>query len=154
MDITPLQAAVQHYYQNGLAPSTHKCYTTGQQQYLYFCTSHNLNPFPTSEYTMLFASHLALSDLAHTSIKVYFSAIGNLHSACSQHDACRKALTPHLEQLLRGIKKNQACKCTPLVRLPITVEIMTRLFSVLPKSPRLPKYNGMGSKLHSILRFF
>jgi len=107
LDISPLQAAVRHYYQNGLAASTHKCYTVGQQRYLIFCTS----------------------------IKTYFFAFGNLHSACSQHEAYRKALTPRLEQLLRGIKKDQASKRTPLILLPITVEIMSRILSVLSKSP-------------------
>ena len=136
MDISPLQAAVCHYYQNGLAASTHKCYTVGQHQYLNFCTSYSLSPLPISEYIlMLFVSHLALSGLAHTLIKTYFSAIGNLHSACSQHEAYRKALTPRLEQLLWGIKKDQGSKCTPLIHLPITVEIMSRILSVVSKSP-------------------
>ena len=84
---------------------------------------------------MLFAAHLALSGLAHSSIKVYFSAIGNLHSAGSQHEAYQKSLTPRLEQLLRGIKKDQVSTRTPLVRFPITVEIMSQILSVLSKSP-------------------
>jgi len=36
-----------------------------------FCTSYNLKSLPTSEYTMmLFAAHLVISGLTHTSIKV------------------------------------------------------------------------------------
>ena len=136
LDIAPIQEALQNYYHNGLAPSTHRCYTAGQQRYLHFCTSSNLRPLPTSEYTlMLFAAHLAMSGLAYTSIKVYLSSIGNWHSACSQHEAYQKALTPRLEQVLRGIKKEQASRRTPHIRLPITVGIMTQIFSVLSKSP-------------------
>ena len=58
-------------------------------------------PIPTSENTLLmFAAHLAQSGLAHTSIKVYFSSIGNLHSSQGQHDAYHNSLTPRLEQVL------------------------------------------------------
>ena len=95
LDITSIQAAVQYYFENGLAPATQRCYNAGQQCYLQFCTQVNLTPIPTSENTMsLFAAHLALQGLTHTTIKVYFSSIGNLHSSRSQHDAYQKALTP------------------------------------------------------------
>ena len=120
----------------------HRCYNTGQQRYLLFCSQANLIPIPTSEYTLLlFAAHLALSGLAHTSIKVYFSAIGNLHSSCSHHSAYHKAFTPRLEQVLRGIKREQSITHTERVRLPITVEIMHQIYSVLSMSPT--KYQGM-----------
>ena len=136
MDITPIQAAVQHYYQHGLAIATQRCYNAGQQSYLQFCTKANLIPIPTSENTLsLFAAHLALSGLAHTSIKVYFSAIGNLHSSHSKHEAYHKSLTPRLEQFLRGIKREQSSTRTERVRLPITVEIMHQIYSVLSTSP-------------------
>ena len=83
----------------------------------------------------MFAAHLALSGLAHTSIKVYFSSIGNLHSSCSQHDAYHKALTPRLEQVLRGIKREQASTRTERIHLLITAEIMQQIFSVLSRPP-------------------
>ena len=58
---------------------------------------------PTSEYiySELFAAHFAMSGLTHTSIKVYFSTIGNWHSSCSQHEVYHKSLTPCLEQIRR-----------------------------------------------------
>ena len=76
-----------------------------------------------------------MSGLAHTSIKVYFSSIGNLHSSCSQHDAYHKALSPRLEQVLRGIKREQSSTRTERVRLPITSEIMHQIYSVLSSPP-------------------
>ena len=89
---------------------------------------------PTSESTLLlFAAHLALSGLAYTSIKVYFSAISNLYSAHSYYEAYLQALTPHLEQVLRGIKKEQCSTRTPRIRLPITAEIMHQIYSVLAR---------------------
>ena len=91
---------------------------------------------PTPENTLLlFVAHLAMSGLAHTSIKVYFSSIGNLHSSCSQHDAYHIALTPRLEQVLHGIKRKQASTLTKRVRLPITAEIMQQVYSVLSRPP-------------------
>ena len=59
------------------------------------CTQANLIPIPTSEHTLLLlAAHLTLSGLAHTSIKVYFSAIGNLHPA---------AITVHITKPLHHV---------------------------------------------------
>jgi len=84
---------------------------------------------------MMFAAYLAKSGLAYTSIKVYFSAIGNWHSSCAQHDAYQAALTPRLEQVLYGIKKEQAVTCQVQVRLPITIEIMHQIYGVLSRSP-------------------
>ena len=49
-----------------------------------------------------------MSGLAHSSIKVYFSSIGNLNSAGGQHDAYHKALTPRLEQVLCDMKREQS----------------------------------------------
>lgn len=101
-----------------------------------FCKQANRTGIPTSESTLLlFAAHLALSGLAHTSIKVYLSAIGNLHTAHSRHEAYQKALTPRLEQVLRGIKREQCSTRTARVRLPITVEIMHQIYAVLARTP-------------------
>ena len=136
MDITSIQAAVWHYYQNGLATATQRCYIVGQQRYIHFCTQANRRVIPTSETTLLlFATHLALAGLAYTSIKVYFSAIGNLHTAHSLHDAYRQALTPRLEQVLRGIKREQCSTHTTRIRLPITAEIMHQIYAVLARAP-------------------
>ena len=154
MDIGPIQAAVQYYFENGLASATQRCYNAGQQHYLQFCTQANLTPIPTSENTVsLLAAHLALQGLAHTTIKVYLS-IGNLHSSCSQHDAYHKALTPCLEQILQGIKREQASTCSQRVRLPISVEILHKIYSVfVQRTHRIPGNHVVGSLLHCILRF-
>ena len=104
--LTPIQEAVQHYFKHGLALSTLRCYNTIQQRYLF--------------------------NFAH---KVYLSSIGNWHSSCSQHNVYQKALTSRLEQVLRGIKKEQVITYPPQVPLPITTEIMTRIFSVLQQFP-------------------
>jgi len=118
-------------------PSTQKCYHAGQQCYIHFCTQLHLTPLPTSEHTLLlFVAQLALSGLAHTFIKVvYLSSIGNWHASCSLHDMYHIVLTPRLEQVLHGIRKEQARIRPKRVHLPITVHIMTKIYSVLEKSP-------------------
>ena len=84
---------------------------------------------------LLFAAHLARSGLAYTSIKVYLSAICNLHTAHSHHEAYQQALTPRLEQVLRGIKREQCSTHSARVCLPITVEIMHQIYAVLARTP-------------------
>ena len=62
---------------------------------------------PTSEETlMLFASYLAQQGLAHTTIKVYLFTIRNLHMSSGLHQGFTQQLTPRLEMVLQGIKKN------------------------------------------------
>ena len=47
---------------------------------LSFCQSINHTPMPTSELTLLlFMAHLAQNKSSHSTIRVYFSAIRNLH---------------------------------------------------------------------------
>ena len=136
MDITSIQAAVQYYFENGLAPATQRCYSAGQQRYIQFCTQANLTQIPTSESTLsLFVAYLARTGLAHSTIKVYLSSIGNLHLSCSQHHVYRRALTPRLEQILQGIKREQASTRPVRIRLPVTVDIMHSIYSVLSKTP-------------------
>ena len=133
-------------------PEMLQCWSAKLSKILY---TGNLIPIPTLENTLLlFAAYLALSDSVHTSIKVYFSAIGNLHSSHSQHDAYHKVLTPHLEQVLCGIKREQSSSCTESVCLPITVEVMHQIYSVWSRSPaKFQGYHVVDSLLHCILWF-
>ena len=47
-----MQAAVQCYFENGLAPATQRYYRAGQQRYAQFDTQANLIQIPTSESTL------------------------------------------------------------------------------------------------------
>jgi len=76
---------------------------------------------------------LALQGLAHSTIKVYFSLIGNLNLSNSQHDAYHKALTPHLEQILEG--RGKPAHIHNKFAFQITVEILDKIYSVLSKAP-------------------
>jgi len=86
LDITLIQAAVQHCFENGLASSIQRCYNARQQSYVQFYKKVSVILIPTTKHTMsLFAAHLALQGITHSTIKVYFSSICNLHLSCSQH---------------------------------------------------------------------
>ena len=80
----------------------------------------------------MFVGHLAQQGLAHTSIKVYLSAVRSLHVAAGQHKEFAQQLTPRLQQVLTGVKKESAPRRP---RLPITLEIMRKLKSILLKQP-------------------
>ena len=91
----------------GLAPSTPKLYHVGQQRYIHFCSQHSFTALPSAEFTLLsFASYLAKHNIMHSTIKVYISAIRNLHIMSGQHHHFANQLTPRLEQVLRGIKRD------------------------------------------------
>ena len=136
MDIGSLRKAVHEYYINGLAPSTHKVYHTGQQRYLSFCHQARLIAVPTTEATLLlFLAFLAKDGLAYTTIKVYLAAISNLHTTAGLHNIYSQQLTPYLEQVVQGIKKEQLRSRPPRIRLPITTEIMSRIHNILARSP-------------------
>ena len=101
MDLQQLQAAIQHYYTRSLAPTTHKLYLWGQQQYIGFCQQFCLSPLPTNDYTLLlFIASLAQSNLVHTTIKTYFSAIRSLHIQSGLFHMFSTQLTPHVEMVL------------------------------------------------------
>ena len=73
-----------------------------------------------------FSAYLAKQNITYSTIKVYISAICNLHVASGQHRHFTDQLTPHLEQVLRGIKKEQSYWFPTKIRLPITIQIMHR----------------------------
>ena len=107
MDISSFHRAVQHYYINGLAPSTHRYYKAGQSQYLAFCCQIQCSAIPTSESTMLlFVAYLAKERLSYTTIKVYLPAIHNLHTTASMYHTYQEQLTTHLEQVLQETAVN------------------------------------------------
>ena len=74
-------------------------------------------------------------NITHPTIKVYISAIRNLHVASRQHQHFANQLTPRLEQVLHGIKREQAYSLPAKVRLPITTQIMQQIKQLLLKCP-------------------
>ena len=91
LDITNFQRSVQTYYHQGLQ----RLYGTGQACYYSFCQQ--LKHFPltsTEQVSLLLVAHLANEGLTHSTIKVYLSALCNLHIAIGYHQAFASQLTP------------------------------------------------------------
>ena len=128
----------QKYYVNGLASTTRSTYTAGQHRFTTFCTAINPKPMPTAERLLsLFVTHLATHNISHAAIKVYLSAIRHMHVTSGKLQHFSQQLTPRLQQILKGIRKDQAATRPPKVRLPITLQILQdikRLLSGRPQS--------------------
>ena len=90
---------------------------------------------------MMFASYLTKGGLPHQTINVYLSAVRNLHVTKGQHLDYMGALTPHLEMVLKGIKKESANHNPPQIKLPITINIMQSIRRILAMSPE--DYNSI-----------
>ena len=73
---------------------------------------------------MLFAIHLTTTNISHATIKVYLSAIRQLHVTQGSLQYFNQQLTPCLQQTLKGIQKIQRATNLPRPQLPITVDIM------------------------------
>lgn len=126
--------SVQHYFEQGLASSTRKTYLAGQRRFLTFCNSIAEPALPASEDTLqMFVCRLAREGLAHQTIKVYLSGIRNMHVSAGLHEEFAKQMTPKMELVLRGIKKEAAKSLPQRQRLPITTEIMVAIKKVLVK---------------------
>ena len=72
---------------------------------------------------------------------MYISANHNLHVASGKHQHFAKQLTPSLEQVLRGIKWEQAYSLPAKVHLPITTQIMQQIKQLQLKRPH--DYNNI-----------
>ena len=94
-----------------------------------------MTPIPAKEDTLLmFVGHLAQQGLAYQTIKVYLSAVRILHVSAGLHNEFAGQLTPRLEMVLKGIKKDKAA-ANHRTRLPVTVEIMEKLRGTFNKIP-------------------
>ena len=96
-DTMELQHKAAQLLTTGLATTTRATYTTGQQKFSPFCQTINTSPILVSEHTLiLFTTHLASSNITHTTIKVYISAIWHMHVLAGLHTQFNSQLTPHL----------------------------------------------------------
>ena len=84
---------------------------------------------------LLFVTHLAQQGLTHATIKVYLSAVRNLHVTAGLHKELSSQLTPRLEMVMKGIKNDKAL-IAPRSRLPITIDIMSMIRKILSLKPK------------------
>ena len=121
----------------GSAQSTWKSYTTGISHYTRFCTLATRNTLPTTECTLLllFVSYFASLNLFHSTIKVYLSGVRSIHVTHGYHSFFNCQLTLRLQQVIKGIRKQQAIEKPPRICCPITIQIMAGIKSILLRNP-------------------
>ena len=83
---------------------------------------------------MMFNSHLALEGMVHPTIIVYLSTVRHLHVSSGLHSQFALALSPRLEMVMKGIKKKKSL-VAPRKRLPITLDIMTKIMEKVNHNP-------------------
>ena len=113
----------------GLSPSTHRVYSTGQRAYFQFCGALGFAGLPASEWVlMLFATWLFFSrGLAPSSITTYLASVRSLHVQYGFADPMRG--TDRLARLLRGIRRSRV---TPAAgQLPINNRLLRIIHQAL-----------------------
>ena len=106
----------------------------------------------TEKVLILFATHLATRDISYVTIKVYLSAICQMHVSSRQLQFFNQQLTPRLQQTLKGIQKAQAATHPPKARLPITLDIMRDIIRLLSQKPQ--SYTNIMTWAACCLAFF
>lgn len=133
-----MDSVVQKYCSLGIAQSTHKVYTSAFRRFQSFCAEFKVClPIPVTESLLCyFAAFLAQSGLAPSSIKVYLSAVRHTQVLMGYPEPRSTSTLPRLRLVLNGIAKSRA-RNGPAgkPRLPITIEILRRLFSSLRSQP-------------------
>ena len=129
-----LRISACQFFEAGLASNTRTTYAAGIRRYTNFCRATKLRTLPASESTLiLFVTHLATSNISQATIKVYLSAVRHVHVLQGLHNVFSQQLTPRLQIILKGIKKNQAISHPPRVRLPITIHILKQIRGILSR---------------------
>ena len=79
LGLSSLAPSVQHYFQEGLAPSTRRSYDSARKKFSTFCDRFKVSdPFPVTEHLLCsFAAFMADSNLATQTVKSYLAAIRN-----------------------------------------------------------------------------
>ena len=109
-------------------------YCSGPSRFLSFCQQMHLSPFPLSESTLCrFVAHLFSQHLSASSIRLYLSALRFYQIVHGGSDSSLPMM-PQLHYVLWGISRGQP-RCNRPPCLPITINILRRLFKVWSISP-------------------
>ena len=108
-----LEPVVERVFDETLACSTWRTYRSAQSDYLAFCQSVLAPPIPASEDLLILYTTQLSTRLAHSSIRMYLSAVRNLHVMSGAGDPMVGYL-----KFMKGIKRLKARPTD--TRLPIT----------------------------------
>ena len=110
-------------------------YESGKRRYLSFCRQFNLTPLPVDERTLCrFVAFLFSSSLSYQSVRSYLSAVRHLQIVNGWPDPALTSF-PRLDYALRGVRR-EAPRSERHQRLPITPELLRKIYQVWAKKPR------------------
>jgi hypothetical protein len=115
-----------------LAKSTASTYTTGNKQYIKFCSLHSISdPYPAQEdYLLGFITYLYMHKKAASTIHVYLYAI-RYHQLYAYNSDPLKG-KHKIEAMVRAIKRIK--KANKPQRIPVTIPLLTKIKAVLDMS--------------------
>lgn len=122
-----MEAAVQHYLNLSLAPSTKATYNQGTKHYHSFCCISGISsPYPLSEQLLCsFASYLGNLHLSPQTIRTYLAAIKFTHISLGYQDPYTQLPSATLKLVQRGIAREYSMSdSSSFTRLPITPHIL------------------------------
>ena len=113
-----------------LAESSGATHLFGERAYLAFCEKFSVAPIPTSVEMLVFFFVASLSqDRSASTAHTYLAAVRSLHLRLGL--GIDKFTSPSLALVTRGIKRSHAVP-SRRPRLPMTIDIITRIRWVLP----------------------
>lgn len=121
-----LKETADKLFRAAYAPSTLKTYSSAQKKFIDFCLFYELEHLPANNETLeLYVAYLHTLNFKGSSIRVYLSAIRNLH-IMSKYDP--PIYTPRLQLIIRGAVRLSG----PINRkLPITYTVLADIFQHL-----------------------
>lgn len=118
-----MKSTANKLFEAAYAPSTLRTYSSAQKKFIEFCSYYELCHLPASNETLeLYVAYLHNLHFKGSSIRVYLSAIRNLH-ILSKHEP--PIYTARLQLIIRGAVRLSG----PVNRkLPITFAVLTDIF--------------------------
>ena len=131
LEISSLDAAVQHYCTKGIAQSTQKSYQSALRKFTEFSSTYSLlTPFPVSEAILCyFATYLGMQGLSPSTIKCYLAGIHHTQITLGFPEPRQFSSLPRLRLVQAGIQRSYSRNpnSSIKIRLPITPAILIRL---------------------------
>ena len=113
-----------------------KVYWAGWNKYQTFASQFSISTAPiTIEKVTLFIAFLGNQSLAGSTIESYIAALRFFRVLSDPSCLAPSFHTPYVNLLIRGIKRTNASRRSPHVRLPITVTLMRRIKQALSVNP-------------------
>ena len=133
-----MEATVQRFFEQGLAPSTRKSYKSGLKKFSEFCAqlpSHYKVSLPVTQHVLcLYVSFLASKGLSYSTINAYLSALRYLHILHNVPEP-QQASMPKFLLVKRGIQREKALANPQKPRLPITPNILRQIKALWSAKP-------------------